>query len=49
MLKRGKNADAAKEFLAYFSNAENSAKLAQFFPPPRKSQLTTATLAKANC
>jgi multiple sugar transport system substrate-binding protein len=48
VLKRGKNPDAAKEFLAYFSNAENSAKLAQYFPPPRKSQLTTATLAKAN-
>ncbi|MFI6673579.1 ABC transporter substrate-binding protein [Kribbella sp. NPDC050470] len=48
VLKRGKNADEAKEFLAYFSNAENSAKLAQFFPPPRKSQLTTTTLAKAN-
>jgi multiple sugar transport system substrate-binding protein len=48
VFKRGKHADAAKQFLAYFSNAENSAKLAQFFPPPRKSQLNAATLAKAN-
>jgi multiple sugar transport system substrate-binding protein len=48
VFKRGKHADAAKQFLAYFTNAENSAKLAQFFPPPRKSQLNAATLAKAN-
>jgi multiple sugar transport system substrate-binding protein len=48
VLKRGKHVDAAKAFLAYFTNQENSAKLAQFFPPARKSQLTTATLAKAN-
>jgi multiple sugar transport system substrate-binding protein len=48
VLKRGKNVEAAKQFLAYFTNAENSAKLAQFFPPPRKSQLNADTLAKAN-
>jgi multiple sugar transport system substrate-binding protein len=48
VLKRGRHVDAAKAFLAYFTNEENSAKLAQFFPPARKSQLTTATLAKAN-
>ncbi|QNE19229.1 sugar ABC transporter substrate-binding protein [Kribbella qitaiheensis] len=48
VLKRGKHVDAAKAFLAYFTNQENSAKLAQFFPPARKSQLNTATLAKAN-
>ncbi|MFG1621338.1 ABC transporter substrate-binding protein [Kribbella sp. NPDC049227] len=48
VFKRGKHADAAKQFLAYFTNAENSAKLAQFFPPPRKSQLNAATLGKAN-
>ena len=48
VLKRGEHVDAAKDFLKFFSNQENSAKLAQFFPPPRKSQLTTATLAKAN-
>jgi multiple sugar transport system substrate-binding protein len=48
VLKRGKNAEAAKQFLNYFTNAQNSAKLAQFFPPPRKSQLNAETLAKAN-
>lgn len=48
VLKRGKNAPAAKDFLAFFTNETNSAKLAQFFPPPRKSQLTTEVLAKAN-
>jgi multiple sugar transport system substrate-binding protein len=48
VFKRGKHVSAAKDFLAYFSNAENSAELAQFFPPPRKAQLTAATLAKAN-
>lgn len=48
VLKRGKNVQAAEDFLTYFSNQANSAKLAQFFPPPRKSQLNTTTLAKAN-
>jgi multiple sugar transport system substrate-binding protein len=48
VMKRGKHVDAAKKFLAYFTNQENSAKLAQFFPPPRKSQLSTSLLAKAN-
>jgi multiple sugar transport system substrate-binding protein len=48
VLKKGKQADAAKDFLTFFTNAGNSAKLAQFFPPPRKSQLTAASLAKAN-
>jgi multiple sugar transport system substrate-binding protein len=48
VLKRGEHVQAAKDFLAFFSNEANSAKLAQFFPPPRKSQLTTEVLAKAN-
>ncbi len=47
-LKKGKNAKAAAEFLAYFTNAANSAKLAAYFPPPRKSQLNAETLAKTN-
>ncbi len=47
-LKKGKNAKAAAEFLAYFTNAANSEKLAAYFPPPRKSQLNAATLAKTN-
>lgn len=48
VLAKGKHADAAKDFLAFFTDTANSAKLAQFFPPPRKSQLNTGTLAKAN-
>jgi multiple sugar transport system substrate-binding protein len=48
VLKKGKNAGAAADFLAFFTNQANSAKLAQFFPPPRQSQLTAATLAKSN-
>jgi multiple sugar transport system substrate-binding protein len=47
-LKKGKDAKAATDFLAYFTNAANSEKLAAYFPPPRKSQLTAATLAKTN-
>ncbi|MBU2670562.1 sugar ABC transporter substrate-binding protein [Actinoplanes bogorensis] len=48
VLKKGKNASAAAEFVKFFTNEANSAKLAQFFPPPRKSQLNAETLAKAN-
>jgi multiple sugar transport system substrate-binding protein len=48
VLKKSRNAEAAAEFLKYFTSPASSAKLAQFFPPPRRSQLTTATLAKAN-
>ena len=48
VLKKGKHADAATDFLTFFTNDANSAKLAQFFPPPRQPQLTAATLAKTN-
>ncbi|WP_020520972.1 ABC transporter substrate-binding protein [Catelliglobosispora koreensis] len=47
-LKKGKNPSVAADFLSFFTNAENSAKLAAYFPPPRKSQLTADTLAKTN-
>jgi multiple sugar transport system substrate-binding protein len=47
-LKQGKNPSVAADFVAFFTNAENSAKLAAYFPPPRKSQLTAETLAKTN-
>jgi len=47
-LKKGKHADAAADFLAFFTNPENSAKLSAYFPPPRKSQLTAENLAKTN-
>lgn len=48
VLKKGLNAEAAADFLAFFTNPTNSAKLAQFFPPPRQSLLTAETLAKTN-
>jgi multiple sugar transport system substrate-binding protein len=38
----------AVEFLAYMTNPENSAKLAQFFPPARSSLLNAETLASTN-
>lgn len=45
---QGKNPEAAADFLAFFSNPENSAKLAQFFPPARASLLTADVLGAAN-
>lgn len=48
VLRKGKNAKVAADFLAYLTNPANSAKLAQFFPPPRQSLLTAETLAKTN-
>jgi multiple sugar transport system substrate-binding protein len=48
VLAKGAHKQQAADFLAYFSDPANSAKLAGSFPPARTSQLTTATLAKAN-
>ena len=48
VLKRSPNAEAAADFLGFFTNAANSAKLAQFFPSVRSSLLNAATLAKSN-
>lgn len=48
VLKKGANSAAAADFLAFFTNPANSAKLAQFFPPPRQPLLTAEALAKAN-
>ncbi|MFJ7241863.1 ABC transporter substrate-binding protein [Streptomyces olivaceus] len=45
---RGKNVDAAKDFLSFLSNEKNAAKLGKFFPQARSSQLDAATLAKSN-
>ncbi len=42
------NSDLAVEFLAHMTNAENSAKLAQFFPPIRESLLNAETLGNTN-
>lgn len=40
--------EEAADFLAYMTNPENSATLAQYFPPPRESQLTAEVLGQAN-
>ncbi|SDK89050.1 carbohydrate ABC transporter substrate-binding protein, CUT1 family [Glycomyces sambucus] len=40
--------EEAADFLAYMTSPENSAKLAQYFPPPRASQLTAEVLGQAN-
>lgn len=44
----GANTELATEFLAYMTNPENSAKLAQFFPSIRQSLLTADALSKTN-
>ncbi|KAA2261116.1 sugar ABC transporter substrate-binding protein [Solihabitans fulvus] len=43
-----RNVGQATDFLAFMTGPANSLKLAEFFPPPRRSQLTADTLAKAN-
>ncbi|MCL2730472.1 MAG: extracellular solute-binding protein, partial [Actinomycetia bacterium] len=48
VMTKGSHKQQAADFLAYFTDAANSAKLARYFPPARNGQLTTATLAKAN-
>ncbi len=48
VLKRSANAEAAADFLGFFTNTANTAKLAQFFPSVRASQLNAETLAKSN-
>jgi multiple sugar transport system substrate-binding protein len=47
-LASGKNIDAAVDFLAFWTNAENSAKLAKFFPPARAALLNKDTLSATN-
>ena len=48
VLASSKHQDQATGFLAYLTNPVNAAKLAQFFPPPRKSLLTGEKLAANN-
>ncbi|MFJ6572126.1 ABC transporter substrate-binding protein [Streptomyces sp. NPDC091292] len=48
VLTAGKHRDEATDFLAYLTNPANSEKLAEFFPPPRKSMLTGEKLAANN-
>ena len=47
VLSQSEHPEAAAEFLAYFTNAENAALLGQFFPPPRESVLTLETMSAA--
>lgn len=42
------NVEQAVDFLAFMTNPENSAKLAQFFPPARASLLNVETLSRTN-
>lgn len=42
------NPTIAADFLAHFTNPENAAKLATYFPPPRESLLNAETLGAAN-
>ncbi|MBH0007718.1 ABC transporter substrate-binding protein [Salinibacterium sp. SWN1162] len=48
VMAQGDNVSTATEFLAYFSNPENSELLSQWFPPARNSQLNAETLSAAN-
>ncbi|WP_328332221.1 sugar ABC transporter substrate-binding protein [Kribbella sp. NBC_00382] len=48
VLKSSKHVPQATDFLAYLTNPANAAKLAQYFPPPRKSLLTGPKLAAVN-
>ncbi|WP_433514796.1 ABC transporter substrate-binding protein [Nonomuraea sp. CA-143628] len=48
VLKKSPRAEQAADFLAYFTNAANSAKLAAYFPPARSSLLTADTMAKTS-
>ena len=47
-LSAGKNHQAALEFLAFLTNAENAARISSFFPPARKSLLNAEVLAKSS-
>ena len=48
VLQSSKHPQEAVDFLSFLTNPTNSAKLAQFFPPPRESLLTGEKLAAVN-
>jgi multiple sugar transport system substrate-binding protein len=48
VMASGANPQIAADFLAFFTNPENAAQLAQYFPPPRLSLLTVEVLGAAN-
>lgn len=45
---RGDNTDLATEFLAFMTNEDNVATMAQFFPPARKSVLESEAFVESN-
>ena len=48
VLAQSQAPEIAADFLAHFTNPENAAKLAEYFPPPRVSLLTAETLGEGN-
>lgn len=48
VLAQSQAPEIAADFLAHFTNPENAAKLAEYFPPPRVSLLTAETLREGN-
>lgn len=48
VLASGEHSEAAANFLAYFTNPENSEALSLYFPPPRTSLLNPDVLAEGN-
>ncbi|SDD64408.1 ABC transporter substrate-binding protein [Auraticoccus monumenti] len=48
VIASSENVEEATDFLTFMTNPENSAKLAQFFPPPRSSLLSGEKLAEVN-
>ena len=48
VLADGQSPEIAADFLAHFTSPESAKKLAQYFPPPRVSLLTTDVLGAAN-
>ena len=48
VLAQSQAPEIAADFLAHFTNPENAAKLAEYFPPPRVSLPTAETLREGN-
>src|SRR5690606_14217023 len=48
VFERGAQKELAAEFVAHMTNKENVAKMAQFFPPARKSVLDSEAFTSAN-